>query len=85
MNIVSFLQATFLCVDDGEWRTVILNSSDREASIKSLELIQDLDFDAIVPWVAIEGEDAVFFVENEEDKRKRLQKIIDRVRRGEHT
>lgn len=75
----------FLCVDDGEWRTVILNSSDREASIKSLELIQDLDFDAIVPWVAIEGEDAVFFVENEEDKRKRLQKIIDRIRRGEHT
>ncbi|MFP3486493.1 hypothetical protein [Staphylococcus haemolyticus] len=39
----------------------------------------------IVPWVAIEGEGAVFFVENEEDKRKRLQKIIDRVRRGEHT
>ena len=61
-------------MDDGEWRTVILNSSDREASIKSLELIQDLDFDAIVPWVAIEGEDAVFF-ENEEDKRKRLQKL----------
>lgn len=48
-------------------------------------MIQDLDFDAIVPWVAIEGEDAVFFVGNEEDKRKRLQKIIDRVRRGEHT
>lgn len=53
--------------------------------LKSLELIQDLDFDAIVPWVAIEGEGAVFFVENEEDKRNRLQKIIDRVRRGEHT
>lgn len=60
--------------------------------LKSLELIQDLDFDAqdldfdaIVPWVAIEGEGAVFFVENEEDKRNRLQKIIDRIRRGEHT
>ena len=75
----------FLCVDDGEWRTVILNSSDRQTSIKSLELIQDLDFDAIVPWVAIEGEGAVFFVENEEDKRNRLQKSIDRVRHGEHT
>ncbi|WP_324293420.1 MULTISPECIES: MBL fold metallo-hydrolase [Staphylococcus] len=75
----------FLCVDDGKWCTVILNSSDRQTSIKSLELIQDLDFDAIVPWVAIEGEGAVFFVENEEDKRNRLQKIIDRVRRGEHT
>lgn len=53
--------------------------------LKSLELIQDLDIDAIVPWVAIEGEGAVFFVENEEDKRNRLQKIIDRIRRGEHT
>lgn len=30
----------------------------------------------IAPWVAIEGEGAVFFVENEEDKRKRLQKLL---------
>lgn len=75
----------FLCVDNGEWRTVILGSSNREESIKSLEFIRDLEFDAIVPWVAIEGEGSVFFADNEEDKRERLQNIIDRVRNGENT
>ncbi|GGG93926.1 MBL fold metallo-hydrolase [Staphylococcus pragensis] len=75
----------FICVDNGEWRTVILSSSDREASIKSLEMIRDLEFDAIVPWVAIKDEPSVFFVENENDKRERLQNIIDRVRNGENT
>lgn len=30
----------------------------------------------IVPWVAIEGEGLCLFVENEEDKRKRLQKLL---------
>ena len=49
----------FLCYEGDEWRTVILPSSDREASIKSLELIRDLDFDALVPWVSIEGESKV--------------------------
>ncbi|PNZ70688.1 MBL fold metallo-hydrolase [Staphylococcus croceilyticus] len=75
----------FICVDNGEWRTVVLSSSDREASIKSLEIIRDLDFDAIVPWVAIKDEPSVFFVENENDKKERIQKIINRVCNGENT
>lgn len=75
----------FICVDNGEWRTVVLSSSDREASIKSLEMIRDLDFDAIVPWVAIKDEPSVFFVENENDKKERIQKIINRVCNGENT
>lgn len=83
MNIVSFYRR-LLCVDDGEWRTVILNSSDRQTSIKSLELIQDLNFDAIVPWVAIEGEGAVFLLKMRKIN-VRDYKIIDCVRRGEHT
>ena len=52
----------FLCYDGDEWRTVVLPSSDREQSIKSLEMIRDLDFDALVPWVSIEGESPVFFL-----------------------
>ena len=36
----------FLCYEGDEWRTVVLPSSDREQSIKSLEMIRDLDFDA---------------------------------------
>ncbi|MBC3087399.1 MBL fold metallo-hydrolase [Staphylococcus capitis] len=75
----------FLCYEGDEWRTVILPSSDREASIKSLEMIRDLDFDALVPWVSIEGESPVFYVEDDEDKKQRVQKIIERVRDGENT
>lgn len=75
----------FLCVEEGEWRTVILGSSDREAALQSLELIRELDFDAIVPWVAIKDEPSVFFAENEDDKRQRIQAIIDRVRDGANT
>ena len=56
-----------------------------EQSIKSLEMIRDLDFDALVPWVSIEGESPVFFINDENDKQQRVQKIIDRVRNGENT
>ena len=75
----------FLCYDGDEWRTVVLPSSDREQSIKSLEMIRDLDFDALVPWVSIEGESPVFFINDDNDKQQRVQKIIDRVRNGENT
>ena len=75
----------FLCYEGDEWRTVVLPSSDREQSIKSLEMIRDLDFDALVPWVSIEGESPVFFINDEDDKQQRVQKIIDRVRNGENT
>ena len=75
----------FLCYEGDEWRTVVLPSSDREQSIKSLEMIRDLDFDALVPWVSIEGESPVFFINDENDKQQRVQKIIDRVRNGENT
>ena len=75
----------FLCYEGDEWRTVVLPSSDREQSIKSLEMIRDLDFDALVPWVSIEGESPVFFINDDNDKQQRVQKIIDRVRNGENT
>lgn len=75
----------FLCYEGDEWRTVVLPSSDREQSIKSLEMIRDLDFDALVPWVSIEGESPVFFINDDNDKQQRVQKIIDSVRNGENT
>ena len=55
-----------------------------QTSIKSLELIQDLDFNAIAPWVAIEGEGAVFLLKMRKIN-VRDYKIIDCVRRGENT
>ena len=63
-------------------RTVILPSSNRDASVNSLQLIRDLDFDVLVPWVSIKGERPVYFVKDEEEKQKNIQNIIDRVRDG---
>lgn len=75
----------FLCYEGNEWRTVIIPSGDRNASIKSLEKIRDLDFDVLVPWVSIEGEQPVYFINDDNDKKQRIQRIIDRVRQGENT
>ena len=50
--------------------------------MNSLQLIRDLDFDVLVPWVSIKGERPVYFVKDEEEKQKNIQNIIDRVRDG---
>jgi glyoxylase-like metal-dependent hydrolase (beta-lactamase superfamily II) len=39
-------------LDEGEWGAVVLDESDRGVYIESLELIRELDFDVLVPWVA---------------------------------
>ena len=72
----------FLCFEGDKVRTVILPSSNRDASVNSLQLIRDLDFDVLVPWVSIKGERPVYFVKDEEEKQKNIQNIIDRVRDG---
>ncbi len=72
----------FLCFEGDKLRTVILPSSNRDASVNSLQLIRDLDFDVLVPWVSIKGERPVYFVKDEEEKQKNIQNIIDRVRDG---
>jgi glyoxylase-like metal-dependent hydrolase (beta-lactamase superfamily II) len=37
---------------NGKWRVAVLESSDREQYIESLELLRELDFDLLVPWAA---------------------------------
>ena len=37
---------------DGEWGVAMLAQSDRDSYIESLELIRELDFNVIVPWIA---------------------------------
>jgi glyoxylase-like metal-dependent hydrolase (beta-lactamase superfamily II) len=41
-----------LYVHKGRWRVVVLEGSSRERYVESLELIRELDFDVLVPWVA---------------------------------
>jgi glyoxylase-like metal-dependent hydrolase (beta-lactamase superfamily II) len=67
---------------DGEWVAAVLDSSDRGAYIESLELIRDLDFDVLVPWVASGGQ-PYYAATDDADARSRIDAILERVRRGE--
>ena len=72
----------FLCFEGDKLGTGIRAPRNRDASVNSLQLIRDLDFDVLVPWVSIKGERPVYFVKDEEEKQKNIQNIIDRVRDG---
>jgi glyoxylase-like metal-dependent hydrolase (beta-lactamase superfamily II) len=69
-------------LSDGEWVAAVLDSSDRRAYIDSLELIRDLDFDVLVPWAAT-GRQSYYAFTSADDSRRRIEAIIERVRRGE--
>ena len=70
-----------LWVEYGDWRAVVLGSSDRAASLDSLRLISDLDFDVLVPWAAMKGEPSVHVVTHD-DARRRIDAVIARVEAG---
>ena len=63
-----------------EWRTAVLDSSDREAYLRSLELIRELDFDVLVPWATGSGERPYAFTDSR-DRRRRIDALIRRVGR----
>jgi glyoxylase-like metal-dependent hydrolase (beta-lactamase superfamily II) len=67
---------------DGEWLAAVLDgTSDRAAYIESLELLREVEFDALVPWAA-SGE-AYYGLTDPADARRRIDAILDRLRRGE--
>jgi glyoxylase-like metal-dependent hydrolase (beta-lactamase superfamily II) len=68
-------------LDEGDWVAAVLGSSDRASYVESLELIRELDFDVLVPWAASGGE-PYYAVTNRADARRRIDAIIERVRRG---
>src|SRR5918992_5299854 len=69
-------------LDGGEWVAAVLDSSDRGPYIESLELIRELDFDVLVPWAATGGE-PYYAVTSRAEARRRIDAILERVRRGE--
>ena len=71
-----------LYLRNGEWVAAVLESSDREAYIQSLELIRDLDFDMLVPWAATAGQ-PFHALTDRADARRRIDAILDRVRGGD--
>lgn len=66
----------------GEWRAAVLDSSDREAYARSLELVRELDFDVLVPWAAGVGEDPYAFTDSG-DRRRRIDALLRRVGGGD--
>lgn len=69
-------------LSDGEWIAAVLESSDRAAYVESLELLKTLDFDVLVPWATSRGQAPVAHTDRA-DAARRLDAIIERVRRGE--
>jgi glyoxylase-like metal-dependent hydrolase (beta-lactamase superfamily II) len=68
-------------LDRGEWVAAVLESSDRERYIDSLELIRELDFDLLLPWAASKG-DPYYAVTDRADARRRIGAILERLRNG---
>jgi glyoxylase-like metal-dependent hydrolase (beta-lactamase superfamily II) len=69
-------------LEDGEWVAAVLESSERAAYLESLELIRELDFDVLVPWAASAGQ-PYHALTGPTDARRRVDAIIERLRRGE--
>jgi glyoxylase-like metal-dependent hydrolase (beta-lactamase superfamily II) len=69
-----------IVLDRDEWVAALLNSSDREDYIKSLELIRGLEFDVIVPWAASLDGSYYRFTDRSETER-RIDEILEWMRR----
>jgi len=69
-------------LDGGEWVAAVLGDSDRAAYLESLELLRGLEFDVLLPWAATAG-GPFYAVTDRADATRRLEAIIERVRRGE--
>jgi glyoxylase-like metal-dependent hydrolase (beta-lactamase superfamily II) len=71
-----------LYLREGEWVAAVLESSDRASYIESLELIRELDFDVLVPWLATAGQ-PFHAVTDKADARRRIGAVLERLRRGD--
>lgn len=71
-----------LWIDKGDWRAVVLGSSDRAAYLDSLALLRELKFDVLVPWGATAGQPYVDVVGHAQAQRH-IDAIIGRVAAGE--
>ena len=72
-----------LFLDEDEWVVALdVRGADRDAYVQSLELIRGLDFDVLVPWAAPAGRPP-HAVTDADDAGRRIDAILERMRRGE--
>lgn len=60
----------------------MLDTSDRDAYVASLERLREVEFDVLVPWAASAGRPP-YALTGPDDARARLDEVIARVRAGE--
>jgi Metallo-beta-lactamase superfamily len=70
-----------VCLNGDDWIAAVLASSDRVSYVESLNLIRGLDFDVLVPWLATR-DGPYYALTGKTDARRRIDAIMDRVRRG---
>jgi glyoxylase-like metal-dependent hydrolase (beta-lactamase superfamily II) len=63
---------------DGDWVAAVLESSDRDRYVESLELIRALDFNVLVPWIAGHGQ-PYHAPTDHRDARDRIEAILARI------
>jgi hypothetical protein len=71
-----------LFLRDGEWVAAVLESSDRERYLDSLDLLRRLDFDVLVPWAA-SADGAPYMMLDDGEGAERITAVMDRIWRGE--
>ena len=72
--------ADSIYLSEGEWVDGLLDSSDRQAYLRSLEALREEEFDVLVPWAA--SADGPWYAETDPaDARRRIDAIIKRVSR----
>lgn len=71
-----------LYLRDGEWVAAVLDSSDRDAYVESLETLRELEFDVLVPWAASAGQ-PWHALTDRADAQRRIDTILDRIWRGD--
>ena len=69
-------------LDHGEWVAAVLSSSDRDAYLRSLELMGELDFDVLAPWAATRGQ-VPYALTDRADAQRRIGTIAERLRNGD--
>jgi hypothetical protein len=77
---VLFSGDTVYLGSDG-WAVAVLDENAVDDYVASLELLRDLDFDVLVPWIA--NRSGPFFVTTSgQDSRRRIDAILDRIADG---
>jgi hypothetical protein len=64
---------------DGGWDAAVLESSDRGSYVANLQLISELDFDVLAPWIATGGQPG-HAITDATEARRRISGVRDRVR-----